>query len=172
MLFCIESFHQKELTQILDLLKMKFLEIDLNIRFLDFPSTGPFGHQIRVVESGRYSLSSIPDHMLRMVDRMDAFLNPMNGLNQSLDELDCLILSESQFKEALETDDQEIRKWIIDINNNIPPINAIYWLLEENETDPVAEGFPHLKTIRINKSNLTETADNLTMMIAAEVKHG
>lgn len=172
MILCIESNQQEILASVLEVLKEELLQSGINARFITFPSDGPFGHQIRVVETGRYKLEAVPEHMLRMVDRMDTFLNPHNGLNPNLEKLDCLILSESQYKEALTCDDLEQSQWIIEINSNIPPIQKMYWLAENDEPLRVPFKMPLLEAIVSSSDTTIAIAHSLAENIMNEVKHG
>ena len=171
MLICIESFHQKELDILLPLLKDSLQQEEKNIRFIQFPSAGPFGHQLRVVESGRLEFHQIPDHLFRMVDRMDIFLNPINGVKNSIQPPDLIILSESQYKEALCTQDEETLQWVIEINKIIPSPQKLYWLVAEGESISPPIEFPPLIIIRINSENMDETVKKLAENIMNEVSH-
>ena len=171
MIFCIESNHQDYLAGVLELLKDVLLKNGIRARFLSFPSDGPFGHQIRVVETGRYELDTIPDHMLRMVDRMDTFLNPHNGLNHILEEFDCLIMSESQYKEALMTADADLSEWILEINNNIPKTDKIFWLSEHNEKKSKSPRLPLIEVVEFTSKSTISMTHTLAKKIIAEVKN-
>lgn len=172
MILCIESNQKAKLAAILETLKMELVHRGLNARFLSFPSDGPFGHQIRVVDTGRYMLEAVPKHMLHMVDRMDTFLNPHNGLNLNLEKLDCLILSESQYKEAITCDDLEQSQWIIEINSIIPPIQKMYWLAENDEPLRVPFEMPLFEVIVSSSDTDIAIAHSLAEKILNEVKHG
>jgi hypothetical protein len=170
MLFCIEGFYPEIVPQILDALKGELESRGFNTRIIRFPSEGPFGHQLRISESGRFAYQPIPELLLRMVDRMDAFLNPVNGLMQSLDKLDCLILSESHYKEASSIHDEELRQWVIDINKNVPPVKAIFWLVNEIDTPPNTKSFPSTHLIFIDTPPVV--AQQLAELIISEVNNG
>lgn len=173
MLICIESFHQKALDSILPMLKDLLHQAGITFRLIQFPSAGPFGHQLRVVESGRLEFHEIPDHLLRMVDRMDIFSNPTNGLEKSPQPPpELIIMTESQYKEAMQAIEKETQHWVMEINSILPPAQKVYWLVKENDSIPQLPDFPPVKLIFINLESFEETAQQIADDFVNEVRHG
>ena len=171
-LICIESFSSTLLDEIIEELKIRFSQDKLNVRFLSFPSKGPFGHQLRVVEGGRIAFHPRPYHLLHMVDRMDAFLNPLNGISLMDPAFDLILVTGSQFKEALQANDEELQRWIVEINRNFPEPEIIFWLSDkENEQHSAPVGFPPIENILIQREHLTQIAARLYRLILQEVEH-
>jgi hypothetical protein len=171
MIICIESFHQKALETVLTEVHNQLLSNNFNCRVVQFPSQGPFGHQIRVVEDGRVQLNDIPLHLLRMVDRMDLFLNPTNGLALSKNTKEIILLTESHFKESLLTLDPEMQKWIIEINSNLPTIEHVFWLAEEKESIPPLSQIPRITQLFTMPTSLKEAAAQIVEFIIHEVNN-
>jgi len=173
MIICIESFHKDALQNVLTEVQNQLSKKLDNIRMVQFPSDGPFGHQIRVVDNKRLELQPLPEHLLHMVDRMDFFLNPTNGLNHAINSLDCLILSGSQYKEAALCDDPELLQWILEINSNIPEVTSVFWLVDNSEESPtILNKATSFQAIQLNYDYLDQTAALVVNAIEAKVKHG
>lgn len=172
MIICIESFHPTALDTVLTEVQDQLLSRRINNRIVQFPSQGPFGHQIRVVDDERVDMHEIPFHLLQMVDRMDLFLNPINGLAKNRKSNEILILTESQFKESILTKDIEIQNWVIEINNNIPVAAHLFWLNKEDESILQHPLFPPTTQLPITPTTLSETASRIVDFIVNEVGNG
>ena len=172
MIICIESFHKPILSVVLQNVQEQLANQQVNARIAQFPSDGPFGHQVRLLDNGRIQLYHQPAHMLRMVDRMDLFLNPVNGLSKNPGAQDVILLSESQYKECLQAEDPEIQQWIIEINTILPQASKLFWLVEENEILPEQpESIPEIELFVFDAENLPALIKELTKAIAAEVSY-
>jgi hypothetical protein len=98
------------------------------VRVAAFPGDGPFAHQIRVALDQRTQYHTLPWHGLQLVDRMDFFFNPTNGLSKNATKFDYLLISGSHYHEYLQSDNEEMGSWILSINDILPQPHLVLWL--------------------------------------------
>ena len=120
----------------------KLREDGFRVRVAAFPGDGPFAHQIRVALDQRTEYQELPWHSLQLVDRMDFFFNPNNGLLRNNQKFDFLILSGSHYHELLHTDGETLSAWVLSINGILPPPDFVFWL-SGPQHDPFFERLIH-----------------------------
>jgi len=125
---CIESDDIHLRDQTVNAIAQQLRTQGMHVRVAAFPGDGPFAHQIRVALDLRTQYHDLPWHGLQLVDRMDFFFNPTNGLTQSVNIFDYLLISGSHYHEYLQTDDEELSSWILAINAVLPQPHLVLWI--------------------------------------------
>ena len=128
----------------------------MRVRVAAFPGDGPFAHQIRVALDERTQYHDLPWHGLQLVDRMDFFFNPTNGLSQNANKFDYLLISGSHYYENLQTDDDELSSWILSINDVTPQPQLVLWI-SKTEAD---QAFDRLVNVFPSALRLVQTPSN------------
>jgi thymidylate kinase len=125
---CIESNDLLLRDQTVNEVAHKLRSQGIRVRIAAFPGDGPFAHQIRVALDQRTQYHDLPWHGLYLVDRMDFFFNPTNGLSQNADKFDYLLISGSHYYEYLQSDNEELSSWILSINDVLPQPQLVLWI--------------------------------------------
>lgn len=122
----IDSPDGKLSIQYAEQLKQNLLHHEVNSRIYSLPSDGIIGHQLRVIEHGRYELENRPLHAFHLIDRMDLFFNPQFGIQKNGDLFDVIIIIGNFISELELTDrSQEIAEWVREINTILPSPDVI-----------------------------------------------
>jgi thymidylate kinase len=171
MIICIESFHRSHLETILSQVRSELQRMKVRVRFVSFPSDGPFGHQLRVMEMGRVEFNKQAEHLLRMVDRLDWFQNPINGLSASTLNPEHVIITNSQYYECLLAETAEEQKWVLEINDLIPRPAALIWLILPGETAPQLTEYSSISTVQIDCESPQSTVTQIINLIQKEQQH-
>ena len=138
----IDSPKTKASATFAECLKKNMLHSEKNARIFSFPSDGIIGHQLRVVEQGRYQLDENSYHAFLLIDRMDLFFNPQYGIQKNGSSLEVVIivgnfLSELQLSGA----SSPITAWVESINAILPPPDIMVSI------DCTSEQISHLQGI-------------------------
>lgn len=97
-----------------------------------FPSEGPLGHQLKITTTARIQYHPYPLEALKLIDKMDFFLNPLTGVSVGQrNTIDILLII--QTKQTLEN--QIDRNWIKEIQKILPKPDQEYKLKLPLEND-------------------------------------
>lgn len=101
------------------------------------PTAGPIGRQLRVIEENRIKMHAYPANALKIIDKMDRFYNPVNGL-EALSSTKGLILAQNYYlTDLMNPEDAELRDWLHQISSICPRPDIIIWL--ESEDTPIGQ---------------------------------
>lgn len=169
---CIESKDILLRDQIIEAVAQQLRTSDMRVRVASFPGDGPFAHQIRVSLDQRTQYHELPWHGLQLVDRMDFFMNPTNGLISNTNKVDYLLISGSQFLECLQATDDSLGSWILSINAILPQPQWVFWI-SNTEHDPAFERLSrfHPSAHRITAASVGDMVNTICVAIQAEGDH-